>query len=208
MGFIATPTDVDNSRETPKLTITDHSLTVAASGSVLLPISVKANDTDDTVSIKISGLPSYDTITAGDGHAVAKRGDSYTFTAVDVQSGLTLHSSFDLKNQSNHHGREHDRDEGEHSERRIAAEQSKLTVTAFNRTHGESAATIPQTITVTTTPIDPLAGLFDQYVAGFHNEHDSAGQMTSSPDKTGTPRKTRRSCPAHTIEHCISNSAA
>ena len=134
IGFIATPTDVDNAREPPKLTITDHSLSVAASGSVLLPISVTANDADDTVSVKISGLPSFETITAGDGHAVAKMGDSYTFTLADVQSGLTLHSSFDRKDHPDHDDREHDRDEGEHSEHRFAAEQSKLTVTAFNTT--------------------------------------------------------------------------
>ena len=35
-----------------------------------------------------------------------------------------------------------------------AAEQSKLTVTAFNTTAGEHAATSPQTITVTNTPND------------------------------------------------------
>ena len=42
----------------------------------------------------------------------------------------------------------------EHDEHRVAAEQSKLTVTAFNTTAGEHAATKPQTITVTNTPND------------------------------------------------------
>ena len=187
MGFIATPTDVDNSREPPKLAITHHSLTVAASRSVSLPISVSANDTDDTVSVKISGLPSFETITAGDGHAVAKMGNSYTFTLADVQSGLTLHSSFDRKDHPDHDGREHDRDEGEHSEHRSEAEHNKLTVTAVNTTHGEYAATTPQTITITTTPpMDRLAGLFDQFsAAGFHNDHVGAGQMTSFTDGQG-----------------------
>ena len=33
-----------------------------------------------------------------------------------------------------------------------------------------------------------LAALINQYAAaGFNNEHDSAGQMTSSPDKQGHP---------------------
>jgi hypothetical protein len=187
-GFIATPqTEGRERKEPPKLTITDHWLSVAASGSVLLPISVKANDTDDTVSVKISSVPSFETITAGDGHAVAKRGDSYTFTLADAQSGLTLHSSFERKYHPEHDGREHDRDEGKHSEHRFAAEQSKLTVTAFNTTQGEIAATKPETITATTTPpTDRLVGLFNQYVAaGFHNDHDGAGQMTSFPDKQG-----------------------
>ena len=151
-GFIATPSDVDHKREPPTLTITDHSLSLSAGGTIPLPISVSPYDADDTVTVKISGVPSFDTITAGDGHAVAKKGNSYTFTAADVQSGLTLHSSFDRQDHPDHDHHEHDRDEGEHSERRLAAEQSKLTVTAFNTTHGEYAAAPPQTITVTNTP--------------------------------------------------------
>jgi hypothetical protein len=184
-GFIATPTDVDHKREPPTLTITDHSLSLTAGGTIPLPISVSPNDADDTVTVKISGVPSFDTITAGDGHAVAKKGNSYTFTAADVQSGLTLHSSFKTKDHPDHDGHEHDHDKGEHSERRLAAEPSKLTVTAVNTTRGEYAATIPQTITVT-TPMDHLAGLFNQFVAaGFHDDLDGAGQMTPSPDKQG-----------------------
>ena len=60
-------------------------------------------------------------------------------------------------------------------------------MTALNTANGEHAATTPQTITVTTTPsTDRVGGLFDQYAAaGFHKEHDGAGQMISSPDKQG-----------------------
>ena len=90
----------------------------------------RPNDADDTVSVKISGVPSFDTITAGDGHAVAKKGNSYTFTAADVQSGLTLHSSYD---GDRHH------------------DEASLTVTASNTTAGE-AATAAQTLKITTTP--------------------------------------------------------
>ena len=139
--------DTDKDREPPVLTISDHSLSLSAGGMVPLPISVSTSDADDTVTVKISGVPRFDTITAGDGDAVAKKGDSYTFTVADVQSGLTLHSSFEPEDHSDHDGREHDRDEGEN-----AAEQSKLTVTAVNTTHGEYAATSPQTIAVTNTP--------------------------------------------------------
>jgi hypothetical protein len=182
VGFLATPHDVDKRREPPKLTITDHSLSLSAGGTISLPISVSPNDADDTVSVKISGLPSFETITAGDGHTVVKIGNSYTFTLADVQSGLTLHSSFDQKNHPSHDGPEHDRDEGEHSEHRLATEQTKLIVTAINRTHGEYAATNPETITVSTTPpTDRLVGLFNQYVAGFHNE--GIGETISSPEK-------------------------
>ena len=168
-AFIATPTDVDHKREPPKLTITEHSLSVTASGTVLLPISVKANDTDDTLSVKISGVPSFETITAGDGHVVAKKGDSYTFTEADVLSGLTLHSSS--------HGGDHHHDE------------ATLTVTASNTTAGEAATSAAQTLKIKDSAREVHdhhhAALFDQYVAGFHNDHDSAGQMISSPDKQG-----------------------
>jgi hypothetical protein len=81
---IATPTDGDNAREPPKLTITDHSLSLSAGGTIRLPISVMPNDGDDTLTVKISGVPSFDTITAGDGHVVSKKDGTYTFTAADV----------------------------------------------------------------------------------------------------------------------------
>ena len=169
VGFIATPTDLDKAREPPKLTITDHSLSLSAGGTIPLPISVKANDSDDTVSVKISGVPSFDTITAGDGHAVAKKGDSYTFTEADVASGLTLHSS---------HGADRHHD------------VASLTVTASNTTAGEAATSAAQTLKIKDSAREAHdhhhAALFDQYVAaGFHNDHDGAGQMSSSPDKQG-----------------------
>ena len=145
LGFDVNVTaDTDKEREPPKLTITDHSLSLSAGGTIPLPISVSPNDADDTVTVKISGVPSFDTITALDGHAVTKKGNSYTFTAADVQSGLTLTSS--LNNYAGH--------EGEHAKDRSAAEQTKLTVTAFNTTPGEHAASNSQKITVTNTPND------------------------------------------------------
>jgi hypothetical protein len=53
----------------------------------------------------------------------------------------------------------------------------------MRQSHGsEYAATKPETITVTTTPpMDRLVGLFNQYVAGFHNE--GSGETTLSPEK-------------------------
>ncbi|MBV8830282.1 MAG: hypothetical protein JO357_00745 [Hyphomicrobiales bacterium] len=180
VGFIVNPTDVNHKREAPTLTIKDHSLSLpAGGGTALLPISVSAYDFDDTVSVKISGVPGYDTLTAGDGDVVAKKGDSYTFTAADLQSGLTLHSSFERKYHPDHDYREHDRDERKHSEQGSASTQSKLTVTAFNTTQGENAVTSPQTITVTSA--DRLTGLLHQYVAaGFNDDHAGVGQIAST----------------------------
>ena len=168
LGFIANPTDIDHKREPPKLTITDHSLSLSAGGTIPLPISVSPYDADDTVTVKISGVPSYDKITAGVGHVVAKKGDSYTFTEADVLSGLTLHSS-------SHGGDRH------HNE-------ASLTVTASNTTEGEAATSAAQTLKIKDSARQAHdhhhAALFDQYVAaGFHNDHDGAGQMTSFPDK-------------------------
>jgi hypothetical protein len=57
---------------------------VTADDSIALPISVSAKDADDTVLVKISGVPSYDKVTAGYGHVVAKRDGSYTFAESDV----------------------------------------------------------------------------------------------------------------------------
>ena len=122
--------DTDNEREPPKLTITDHSLSLTEGGTIPLPISVSPNDADDTVTVKISGVPSFDTITAGDGHAVAKKGNSYAFTAADVQSGLTLTSSFDNQQTTSATATRRA------LRARLAAEQSKLTVTASIRPMG------------------------------------------------------------------------
>ena len=139
-------------------------------GTIPLPISVSPNDADDTVTVKISGVPSFDKITAGDGHVVAKKGDSYTFTEADVLSGLTLHSSS--------HGGDRHHDE------------ASLTVTASNTTAGEAATSAAQTLKIKDSAREAHdhhhVALFDQYVAaGFHNDHDGAGQMTSFPDGQG-----------------------
>jgi hypothetical protein len=114
----------------PILTLANSSLRVTAGGSVAMGINVVPVDSDDTVSVTISGLPGFETITAGDGHLVAKHGGSYTFTAADVSSGLTLNSSF--------RGKGHP--------------VNALTVTATNSTAGESATSSPQFITVTDPP--------------------------------------------------------
>jgi hypothetical protein len=61
---------------------------------------------------------------------------------------------------------------------------AQLTVTAFNTTQGEYAATTPQTITVATPSMDRLAGLFNQYVAaGFHHDRDGAGDRARAAAK-------------------------
>ncbi len=77
----------------PVLTIANNSLSVTAGGHVPLGVSVRVPETGDTVKVKIAGLPSYETITdALDGKTF--RGSSVTLTAAQVDSGLTLKSSY------------------------------------------------------------------------------------------------------------------
>ena len=133
-GFVATPqSDAHDKKEPPTLSIASHSVTVPKGGSVALPtITVTPVDSDDTLTVKISGVPSYETITANDGDVVAKNNRSYTFTAAEVESGLTLHSSYTGKKNP----------------------VDTLTVDAHNTTAGERGDSASQTITVT----DPPAG--------------------------------------------------
>ena len=126
----------------------------------------------------ISGVPSYETISAPTGDTVAHQTGSSTWTISSTAgvpiTGLTL--------TSNYTGTGHP----------VAA----LSVTASNTTTGETASSASQTINVTdppavtstsppspttnTAPVVQLAALFDQFVAaGFHSEHASVGQVAS-----------------------------
>jgi hypothetical protein len=176
--FVTTAADNDGSPEPPALTIANTSLTVAAGGTVSLGVTATPVDSDDAVSVTISGVPSYETISAPTGDSVAHQAGSSTWTISSTAgvsiTGLTL--------TSNYTGTGHP----------IAA----LSVTASNTTSGETASTASQTLNVTDPPAEPstvllssatntapvvhLAALFDQFVAaGFHNEHSSVGQVAS-----------------------------
>jgi Bacterial Ig-like domain len=79
--------------EPPALTIANNSLSVTAGGSVPLGVSVTIPETGDTVNVQIAGLPRYETITdALDGKTF--KGSSVTLTAAEVDSGLTLKSTY------------------------------------------------------------------------------------------------------------------
>jgi len=113
----------------PALSISRHSLSAPAGGMVALPIRVTNFDSDDTVSVTITGLPSFETVTDKLDNSVFS-GNSITLSAAEVDSGLTLHSSY-----------------GGHGH-----PVNTLTVTATNTTAGESLSTPAQTITVTDPP--------------------------------------------------------
>ncbi|MGX7871609.1 alkaline phosphatase family protein [Mesorhizobium sp. ORM6] len=162
----------DNKSEAPILTIANTALTVQAGGAVALGITATPIDSDDSVTVKIAGLPSYEKITAPSGYNVSKALQSngtYTWTISETSStrgkpltGLTLTSSYT--------GTGHP----------IAT----LTVLASNKTSGEAASSPSQTMTVTdppaitTSPTSNLIALFNQYAAwGFHGGRADAGEI-------------------------------
>jgi len=164
---------VNTTPEAPTLTLGSTALTLPAGGSVALPINVTAADADDTVSVTIAGLTSYETVTDGR-DATVFSGTSITLTAAEVHSGLTLHSSYG--------GADHP--------------VNTLTVTASNTAPNENATSAAQTISVTDPPLvsapakigpginmaawsDQLTALTTQFAAaGFSS---APGAVTSSP---------------------------
>jgi hypothetical protein len=114
----------------PTLTISNLAPTVSAGGSIPLGVHVTPADADDTVSVTISGLTSYETITDNLDPTIFS-GGSVTLSAAEVNSGLTLHSSYG--------GTGHP--------------VNNLIVTASNTTSGEPANPVTQTIVVTDPPV-------------------------------------------------------
>src|SRR5258708_11816066 len=115
--------------ETPTVAIRNTALTVSAGGSVPLGVQVTPVDADDVVSVTISGLTSYETITNNLDQSIFS-GSSVTLSAAEVNSGLTLHSSYA--------GSDHP--------------VNNLTLVASNSTSGEAASSAAQTIVVTDPP--------------------------------------------------------
>ena len=126
--------------EVPTLTIANTSLNVTAGGSVPLGITATPVDSDDTISVKISGVPTYETVTAPSGDTVTsslQADGTNTWTVTEGASttgapltGLTLSSSYT--------GTDHP--------------VATFTVTASNTTPGETATSAAQTMTVTDPP--------------------------------------------------------
>src|SRR5262249_50443964 len=115
-------------------------LTVTAGSSIAMGINAAPVDSDDTISVRISGVPRFETITAPSGDIVTSKrnGNTYTYTITaptgQAVSGLTLNSSYT--------GTGHP--------------VNVLTVTATNSTPGETGTSAPQTIKVTDPPAPTL----------------------------------------------------
>jgi hypothetical protein len=160
MSLSAVPTyggpavDQDKVAEVPSLT-TSGNVTVSACGSKPLGISVIPNDSDDTLSVKISNVPSFETITAPNGDVVTRNGTTYTITAPTGQAinNLMVHSSYKGKGHP----------------------QNTFNITATNLTVGETATSASKSIIVTDPPptapdvtppsLEHVAALFNQFMA-------------------------------------------
>ena len=112
----------------PTVTLANSSLHVSPGGNVPLGIDVNVPNAGDSVTVNISGMPGFESITDNLDHKTFS-GNSVTLTSAQVDSGLTLNSSY------RGHGRP----------------TSTLTVTATDTT-GTQISSAPQTITV----VDPL----------------------------------------------------
>jgi hypothetical protein len=122
------PVDQDTLPEVPALTISNTSPTVQAGGSVALGITATPIDSDDQLSVTISGVPSYESITASAGYSVTNQLQSngtYTWTVTESssQTGTAL-TGLSLKSQYTGTGHP----------------VATLTVTASNVTSGETGA--------------------------------------------------------------------
>jgi beta-glucanase (GH16 family) len=113
----------------PVLTIADPTLKVnGLGGKVDLGVKVTTTDPNDVVTVKVTGLPKYETITDKlDGKTFS--GKSITLTAAQVDSGLTL--------QSNYKGAAH------------PVATLTLTATAKDPATGAVATASPQTMAIT-----------------------------------------------------------
>ncbi|WOH56091.1 heparin lyase I family protein [Bradyrhizobium sp. BWC-3-1] len=131
----------------PVLTVADHSLWVAGrGGKVDLGTKVTTTDSNDHVTVNITGLPRYETITDKlDGQTF--RGDNITLTAAQVASGLELHSYY--------RG-------GGHPTATLT-----LTASAKDPTTGAVATASPQTITV----VDPRPATTTTTTTSSHHHH-------------------------------------
>src|SRR5262249_31478337 len=113
----------------------------AAGGSIPLGVVITASDSDDVLSVKISGVPGFESISAASvSPTVTKQGDTYTYKfsalpASDWDKGLILHLTYPGKGHPT----------------------NPLTVTVSNTTTGESSTAPAKTISVTDPPTGSIS---------------------------------------------------
>jgi hypothetical protein len=160
----------------PILNAPASALSVTPGASIPMGITGSPVDADDTVSIRITGVPSYETITAGPGETVTPTkgaGNTTTYTITSTTPGTAI---TDLTLTSTYTGKK--------------SVTSTFTVTASDTTSGETATSHSQTVTVSDPPIsttnennqelatnnspglDHVVALFNQFIAGGFPDHN------------------------------------
>jgi hypothetical protein len=186
--------------EVPTLTITNTSLNVTSGGSVPLGITATPVDSDDMISVKISGVPTYESVTAPSADTVtsslqADGTNAWTVTEGASTTGAPLTG---LTLSSSYTGTDHP--------------VATFTVAASNTTPGETATSAARTMTVTDPPamtsggdpgtsprgaivastptpgqIDRLVALMDQFTAaGFREDQIGVGAINSMSGSNGS----------------------
>ncbi|MGX5800335.1 family 16 glycosylhydrolase [Bradyrhizobium sp. Arg314] len=152
----ATPTTAPSIA--PVLTVADPTLNVSGlGGAVDLGVKVTTTDPNDVVTVNVTGLPKYETITDKlDGQTF--RGKNITLTAAQVDSGLTL--------QSNYRGAAH------------PVATLTLTATAKDPVTGAVSTASPQTIAVT-DPRPAATTTSPRVIAQTDHEHAPARSLGS-----------------------------
>jgi hypothetical protein len=133
---------------------TPTDLPVESGHSVPMGIVVTPTDGNDIVLVTISGVPNFETITAGPGETVTRKGSSYTVTTRSPGtsiSDLTITSSFKGK----------------------GAPVNNVSITATNITPGENATSSTATMAVQDPPAASSAGTLG------NSELSSAGTISS-----------------------------
>jgi hypothetical protein len=179
--------------EAPILTIANTSLTVTAGGSASLGITATPVDSDDVISVKINGVPAYESVTAPSGNTITSspQPDGTNTWTVAEGASATGAPLTGLSLSSNYTGSDHP--------------VATFTVTASNTASGETATSAMQTITVTDPPammsgtepaasargaiaasipsfgqIDRLVALMDQFTAAGFDEHQTVASAITS----------------------------
>jgi hypothetical protein len=164
----------DRSSEAPILTIANTALNVNAGASVPLGITVRPVDSDDRVSVKITGVPSYETITAPSADSVSRSSQGHIYTYVVTEGGSAAGTPLTGLTLTSHYtGSSHP--------------VSNLTVSASDVTTGEAAISSSTTIAVTDPPastastsVQHSAALFMQFVAAGFGDDKSKGDHAAS----------------------------
>jgi hypothetical protein len=147
-----------------QLLIANKALTLPKGGSVGMGLSVSLPGEEDTVTVQISGLKGYESVTNNFDHQTFSGGNgAITLTAAQVNSGLTLNSTY----------------------RGTGQPVNTLTLMASEISYGKTVKSASQTITVTDPPTVLLTQAMASFGAGGSGGSDIG--FMPPPSQTGAP---------------------